>query len=256
MEYVLPRLNEFLAQRGLKLNQTKTRIVHREEGFNFLGFHIRRYGQKLIIKPQKEKVQQHLAHLKAILTYNRQATVERVVQQLNPVIWGWANYYRHCAAKQTFGYVQYCLGNMLWRWARRRHSGKSARWIKEHYFKRVGNHNRVFGNHNVTLRKPADMPIKRYTKVTGRHSPHNPELEHYWARRERIQVHRETNSRVKQAILRRQHSCCGHCGLQFKSEETIQYHHCIPIAQGGTDDPNNRLAVHWHCHYQLHHRHS
>jgi RNA-directed DNA polymerase len=46
-EYVSPRLSQFLFERGLKLNEAKTHIVHREEGFNFLGFSIRRFKHTL-----------------------------------------------------------------------------------------------------------------------------------------------------------------------------------------------------------------
>ena len=37
--YVRPKLEQFLAERGLALSEAKTRIVHIDEGFNFLGFH-------------------------------------------------------------------------------------------------------------------------------------------------------------------------------------------------------------------------
>jgi RNA-directed DNA polymerase len=176
---VLPRLNHFLNQRGLSLNQAKTRIVHRQEGFNFLGFTIRRFGRKLLVKPLKEKVQAHLCHLKHILMTNRQATIDQIVQKLNPVIWGWANYYQHVAAKETFTYVEHRLWHLMWRWAKRRHPTKNAKWVKQHYYKQMGRRQMVFGNQNVTLRNPVSMSIIRYAKVIGRHSPYNPALRDY-----------------------------------------------------------------------------
>ena len=102
-----------MAERGLTLNEAKTRIVHRDEGFNFLGFTIRRYNGTLLTTPQKEKVQQHLRHIIAILGANKQAKTERVVRLLNPVIRGWANYYRHCATKSAFRYVRHRNWQML-----------------------------------------------------------------------------------------------------------------------------------------------
>lgn len=42
-DYVIPRLTDFLVGRGLSLSETKTRIVHIGDGFNFLGFTIRRF---------------------------------------------------------------------------------------------------------------------------------------------------------------------------------------------------------------------
>jgi RNA-directed DNA polymerase len=49
-------LRAFLAERGLQLSETKTRIVHIDEGFNFLGFTVRRYRGVVLTQPQKEKV--------------------------------------------------------------------------------------------------------------------------------------------------------------------------------------------------------
>jgi RNA-directed DNA polymerase len=60
-EQVKARLAAWLAPRGLVFNENKTRIVSLEEGFDFLGFNIRRYRNgskpaKLLIKPSKDAV--------------------------------------------------------------------------------------------------------------------------------------------------------------------------------------------------------
>lgn len=251
---VLPRLKHFLSQRGLSFNETKTRIVHRWEGFNFLGFTLRRYGQKLLVKPQKEKVQAHLCRLKDILRCNRQATIEQIVQKLNPVIWGWVNYYRHVAAKETFAYIEYHLWHWMWRWAKRRHPNKNAKWIKRRYYKQIGRRQMVFGNQDVTLRNPMSMSIIRYAKVVGRHSPYNPALRDYWAKRHQRQVDLQTNSRLKQVILQQQDYQCRQCGLPFLPEDILHFHHIVPRTNGGADAPHNRMALHSYCHHQFHQR--
>jgi RNA-directed DNA polymerase len=251
---VLPRLNHFLSQRGLSLNQTKTRIVHRQEGFNFLGFTIRRFGRKLLVKPQKEKVRAHLCHLKHILMTNRQATLEQIVQKLNPVIWGWANYYRHVVAKETLAYVEYHLWHLMWHWAKRRHPTKNTKWVKQHYYKQMGRRQMVFGNLNVTLRNPVSIPIIRYAKVIGRYSPYNPALRDYWTRRYQRQVDQQTNSRLKQTVLQQQDYQCGQCHLPFLPDDPIHFHHIVPRNNGGSDAPHNRVALHPYCHHQFHQR--
>lgn len=255
LTYVLPNIKAFLAERGLTLNLEKTRIVHRTEGFNFLGFHIRYYNnRKLVIKPQKEKVQAHLSKIKQILTSNRHSAIETLIHQLNPLIWGWANYYRHCCAKHTFNYLKHRTWQMLWAWAKRRHPNKSAKWVRQRYFKTVGKRQWVFGTDTLSLRNPADMPIIRFVKVIGHHSPLNPELGEYWVKRHRRQVQQQTNSRLKQTLLKRQAYRWGQCDLPFTTEDIIHYHHIIPVVDGGSNGPDNRLAVHQHCHYQIHHR--
>ena len=54
LEEIKILLTEFLAQRGLTLSQEKTRITHITDGFDFLGFNIRKYNGKLLIKPSRK----------------------------------------------------------------------------------------------------------------------------------------------------------------------------------------------------------
>jgi RNA-directed DNA polymerase len=100
--YVVPKLNTFLAERGLQLSEAKTRIVHIDEGFNFLGFTVRRFRGVVLTRPQKEKMV-------------RQATPSQIIDGLNPVIRGWANYYRHGASKHAFHTADHHIQAKLWR---------------------------------------------------------------------------------------------------------------------------------------------
>ena len=59
IEEFIPRIQQWLSERGLEFSQEKTTLVHIEKGFNFLGFNARHYAGKLLIKPQKEKVLAH-----------------------------------------------------------------------------------------------------------------------------------------------------------------------------------------------------
>lgn len=58
-----PEVEQWLKSRGLELSKEKTKLVHIDDGFNFLGFNVRQYSGKLLIKPQKEKVLAH--HVKS-----------------------------------------------------------------------------------------------------------------------------------------------------------------------------------------------
>ena len=57
-EEVQARLAGWLAPRGLAFNQDKTRITHLDQGVDFLGFEIRRFGGKLLTKPSKAALRQ------------------------------------------------------------------------------------------------------------------------------------------------------------------------------------------------------
>jgi RNA-directed DNA polymerase len=60
IEQACPVVTAFLDERGLALHPEKTHIVQQTEGFDFLGFHVQMRGQKLLITPQQQKVQELL----------------------------------------------------------------------------------------------------------------------------------------------------------------------------------------------------
>jgi len=105
VSYVLPKLGTFLKERGMELNEAKTKIVHRDKGFDFLGFNIRQYYSKTrgmcLAKPSKKAVKRHLEHLKTVISMN----ADELISKLNPIIRGWAKYYCYSSAKETFNYI-------------------------------------------------------------------------------------------------------------------------------------------------------
>src|SRR5262245_35399757 len=107
IEQACPVVTAFLKERGLALHPEKTRIVQRTEGFDFLGFQVQMRGQKLLITPQKQKVQALLQEIRAWLKTHPTVSAEVVIRHLNPIIRGWAMYYRHVVSKQTFQKVDY-----------------------------------------------------------------------------------------------------------------------------------------------------
>jgi RNA-directed DNA polymerase len=88
-EQVKARLAGWLEPRGLAFNEAKTKIVHLSEGFDFLGFNIRRYPNgKLLTKPSKEALRQIRRRLSAEMKALRGANADAVITRLNPVITG------------------------------------------------------------------------------------------------------------------------------------------------------------------------
>jgi RNA-directed DNA polymerase len=116
-DYVIPRLAAFLAGRGLELSQAKTRIVHIDDGFDFLGFNLRHFPNgKLLARPQKEKVALHRRRLSTLFRGNRQLPTAEVIKQLSPVIRGWCNYYRYAVAKRTFAVLDHHIWRITYKW--------------------------------------------------------------------------------------------------------------------------------------------
>jgi RNA-directed DNA polymerase len=108
---VIEELTTWLAERGLELSKEKTRIVHLDEGFDFLGFNIRRYPTsikgpkartpyKVLIKPSKDTVRRFREKVREEWLALKGAPIEGVIKRINPIIRGWANYYRSAVSKQ------------------------------------------------------------------------------------------------------------------------------------------------------------
>lgn len=184
-----PKLEDWLKQRGLVLNPEKTNIVSIDTGFNFLGFNVRQYRGKCLIKPEKAKVQDFLRGIREWLKSHKQATAENVIRYLNPVLRGWAHYYMHVSSKDTFALVDSELRKSLWRWCLRRHPNKGKNWVKNRYFTMShGRRWRFFASCLTTEGERFDLvvanittiPIRRHVKVKGAASPDDPALNEYW----------------------------------------------------------------------------
>ena len=100
---VKARLAAWLAPRGLAFNEDKTAVVSLNEGYDFLGFNVRRYRRKLLIKPSKAAVRRIRERLRDELRSLRGSNASAVIKRLNPIIRGWAAYYRTQVSADAFG---------------------------------------------------------------------------------------------------------------------------------------------------------
>jgi RNA-directed DNA polymerase len=189
---VKPVICSFLSQRGLNLSGEKTRITRIEDGVDFLGQHLRKYGEKFIITPSKNSVKGIVAKTRKIIKSHLGSTTVDMLRELNPVIRGWANYHRHVCSKKTFRYVDSCIFKNLWIWAKRRHRNKKVRWIRSRYFRSIGNREWCFfgtqktedGDTNVVdLFYMAKVKIVRHIKIRGKANPYNEVWQEYFIRR-------------------------------------------------------------------------
>ena len=262
LERVLILIKQWLAKRSLEISTEKTRVVRIEDGFNFLGFNLRQYGGKLLIKPQKEKVLTFCQKIKETLSNMKARTQSDVIKELNPLLRGFANYYRGVISKETFSYIRYRVSVYLWRWASRRHPNKSKKWVQNRYYSRFGGDNWTFMC-NGTDRKGREKsqilynisstPIVRHIKVKGSSSPDDPSLREYWQKRATDYGKQYWGKGSKyEAVAKYQNWICPVCGENLFNGETIETHHIVPVAQGGSDDTENLQHLHSSCHKQVH----
>ena len=197
---VRPLVAEFLKERGLELSEEKTRIVHITVGFVFLGQEVRKYKDgQLLIKPSKKNVMAFLSKVRDIFRKSKATSQEDLIETLNPIIRGWANFHRHIVAKKTYEWVDDRIWQMSWNWARRRHPNKGKRWVKRKYFPTVGPRKWTFTPQNgkgPALVKASDTPIVRHIKVKSQAQPFNPQWTTYFKERGRKPNLRETVKKV------------------------------------------------------------
>ena len=208
-------LAAWLAPRGLAFNEDKTKIVHLDEGFDFLGFHVQRHRGKLLITPSKAALVRIRDRIATELRSLRGAPALVVIQRLNPIIRGWSSYYRGAVASEAFASLDTHLWRHTYKWARRSHRNKSKRWVVARYFGSFhpGRPNRwVFGDRmsGAYLVRFSWTRIVRHQLVPGRASPDDPDLAEYWDRRRRRQPPPLAGRSL--GTLRSQRGLCTVCG--------------------------------------------
>ena len=262
-EQVQKILVEWLKERGLALSEEKTRIVHLTEGFDFLGFNIRHYpapqtsrtGWKLLIKPSKESVQDVQRKLKDQWDKVQGTNVPSVLTKLNPIIRGWANYFRTAVAKEIFSSLDRWMFYKADRYTRHMHPKKPKDWRHRKYWGRFQLERLdpwVFGDKQTGghVLKFSWFPIERHVLVKGRASLDDPRLVDYWQKRQAAKAKDLTLS--KQKLAKRQKGRCAECGESLFNDEELQVHHLLARSQGGKDTYSNLALVHLLCHQQIH----
>ena len=161
-EQVKAAVEGFLAERGLSLSEEKTKIVHIDEGFDFLSWNFRKYSGKLLIKPSKKAVATITRTLSDIISHSKSVSQKVLIEKLNPVIRGWSLYHRNVVSAKTFSRLDHIVWELLWQWAKRRHPDKGHQWTARRYWHSVDNSNWTFTTFASTLRRFSDTKIKRH----------------------------------------------------------------------------------------------
>jgi RNA-directed DNA polymerase len=189
---VKPLVESFLQERGLTLSPEKTVVTHISEGVDFLGQHLRAFDGRLRITPSAKNGQTFLDKVRVRIHKNRQATAGELIEQLNPMIRGWAAYHRHVSSSRIYARVDAAIFKALWAWARHRHPNKGGRWVRKQYFHTVGNRHWVFSGMvpgsdgtSVVIRLFAatSYRFQRHTKVKANANPYDPVWKAYFVQR-------------------------------------------------------------------------
>ena len=157
-----------LAPMGLRLAPEKTRVVHIDEGFTFLGFDIRRMRKRgtqkyyVYTRPSRKAVQAIKDKVTA-KTYRstRHMGLDELITSLNRSLAGWANYFRYGVSKAVFSAVDSHAWNRLMRWIRAKYAGKHRLGMKE-LRRRFCDQGWRFACNGVVFTGAASVAVTRY----------------------------------------------------------------------------------------------
>lgn len=209
----------FLKDRGLELSDEKTMITHIDNGFDFLGWNFRKYNGKLLVKPSNKSIDKFTEKISDIIKKGKAWKQEALIDTLNPIITGWANYHQSVVSSKIFQKLDSRIWNMLWHWAKRRHPEKPKHWIADRYWLSDGNRNWVFSEDTKQLNLLSDTKIVRHTKLKLDMNPHLDE-DYFALRKLKLRVKKLTDV-AKEAWDKAKKLC--------KPETESMTNYCCPI---------------------------
>jgi RNA-directed DNA polymerase len=262
---VKARLAGWLAPRGLSFNEDKTRVVSLDEGFDFLGFNVRRYGSKSLIKPSKAAQRRIRKRLRDELRSLRGTNAQAVIKRLNPIIRGWAAYYRTQVSSEVFNSLDHYLWRLVYKWASYSHQNKSTSWVVHRYFAMFNKSRRdrwVFGDRHsgAYMHKFFWTKIRRHQIVMGMASPDDPALVEYWASRRRKAT--LPINKTSRRLIKAQDGRCTICGgtliaVEDRPQNPREWEHwltntrqtinTIATRESGTSEEADARLVHADC---------
>ena len=148
---VQKRLREEFDKLQVELNEEKSRVVDlaRGECFGFLGFDIRRVRTRKgrwmpLVTPQMKKRTELLRKLKGILKRSVSQPLRGVIDQINPILRGWVNYFALGHASRCFSYIRLWVEKKIRRLlakARQRDGFGWKRWSSRWLYSELGLYN-------------------------------------------------------------------------------------------------------------------
>jgi RNA-directed DNA polymerase len=191
---VMPNLVEALKIVGLELSLEKTKITAIEEGFDFLGFTIRKYKNgRVLTKPSKANIKRFLKEIRYLIKKGIALPTDKLIHVLNKKITGWTQYYRSGVSSKIFSQIDTYIFQALKRWSFKRHPRKGKQWIVKHYWKSHKGDNWRFyctiqdkngKKKPLFLKRAIDTKIRRHIKIIAKANPFDPLYKDYFVKRE------------------------------------------------------------------------
>ena len=178
----------FLSSRGLELSKEKTHITHIRDGFDFLGFNFRKHNNnKVIVTPTTNGIKSFKSKIKEIFKQYRSSSLELLIDKLNPVLRGWAYYYRFVNSKVIFGKLDQYIWYKSCNWVKRLHQRREIMKYCKMYFKPFSDKYKsetltmLDGTKNVF--RLSVIPLIEHIKIVATANPFNKDDDLYFTKR-------------------------------------------------------------------------
>ncbi|MEO0840454.1 MAG: reverse transcriptase domain-containing protein [Cyanobacteria bacterium J06643_5] len=224
---ILDKISQFLADRGMKVSEKKTKITAATDGFDFLGWHFRvQSNGKFRSTPSVDNFKQFRGKVKKIVNNSNYGSKVKA-EKLAPIVRGWRNYHKFCKMDGS-RYSLYHITHRTFKVFNKetKNTKESATQLIEKAFPKVS------------------YSENKHSNVTGTKSPYDNDI-NYWSKRNSKLYDGHTSK-----ALKRQNHSCGICGLKFTSEERVHLHHI----DGNHNNwkTKNLVAIHESCHDYIH----
>ncbi|MCU0548498.1 MAG: reverse transcriptase domain-containing protein [Leptolyngbya sp. Prado105] len=224
---ILEQIYQFLAERGMKVSEKKTKLTATKDGFDFLGWHFKvQNNGKFRCVPSVDNYKAFRQKVKNIVN-NSNIGATTKAEKLAPVVRGWRNYHRYCKMSGS-RFSLYHTQNRAFK-VFNKESGQdyySSKKLLEKAF------------------PPVPYSENKHINVKGNKSPYDGDTA-YWSKRNSKLYYGETSK----ALIRQNHKCAS-CGLKFIGEERINLHHID--GNHANWKKSNLEAIHESCHDYKH----
>lgn len=246
----------------LELSDEKTHTTHVNEGFDFLGFNIKRYVSrddrpKMLVIPSNKSQERLKAKVREMTARKRFLDKPLLkFSALNAVLRGWIGYYQHCNAKKTSKDLDYWVNQRMLSWLQERHKLPVRRTMRLYKKRQEGKRYNLGikdGEEMLYLYRMSDQPIMKYRsrnlgnpyivgkEITKLEKVEVPLEEEVWlGNAKNNERWREIKAEIKAERGRR----CEICGKAYN----LELHHIKARCHGGKDEKENAQLLCKLCH--------
>lgn len=270
-------LSYWLGERGMQFALEKTHIREVTDGFDFLGWNFRIYksfktgsqpwkrskGKEVtLIHPSLKSINSFKMKVKELWRKYIGKEAKLLIQKLNPILRGWANYHRYVNSNENFRALDHFMYQQAVRYARRKHSSKSWHWVKTRYFKKdetskirkTGKITKskttwAFTDSGFILYQFKATSLANYSSIAyGKNPDHSADRDYFATRKINSVI---TKASLQDELTSQQGGLCPICGfglVEDNWDEPLHVHHKIPRSEGGSNAIGNLVLLHEECH--------